>query len=272
MMRATFFYKDSNGFGWTETFHNNLATYAGVIAQVQRLMPLRLALLGSNASLVYVRVSDDDVTRDSQVISIAESVGVGTWRGVSALADVCLLVRCTPNPATTAQVRKILSMRGIPKAVLGAGDVYTPISAWNVAFRNWADEIANGAWCIKATDRLIVPQVITNVAQVVATGVTTINTAGNHGLLPGGGVRISGVSGASQVNGVWNVLGTPSLTSFTIQVPLIVGAYVGGGTARGIGYRLWVIFNVKDERVSERKAGRPFDSPHGRRKRRRART
>lgn len=271
MNRCTFFFKDSDGHGWTETFHNNSATLSQVITQALTVVPLRCSILGSSANLAYIRVSDDDVFRDSQVVTIPDAQGVGTFRGVSALADVCLLVRSTPNPALTGQVRKITYLRGLPKPILGPADIYAPISAWNAAFNMWAAEIINGFWSIKTINRLLVPVAITGAVQDVVTGLVTITTALGHGLVLGQGVNISGVIGAAAVNGRWNVQAVPDATHFKILLQAIMGTYVAGGTAKGVGFQLEPIFRVAPERTAERKAGRPFDSPVGRRRRRRSR-
>ncbi len=68
-----------------------------------------------------------------------------------------------------------------------------------------------------------------NVSGVTAGSNPTITTSSAHGLNVGQTVLITGVGGATGVNGIWGVSTVPTSTTFTIGAPA-PGTYTSGGT------------------------------------------
>lgn len=98
---------------------------------------------------------------------------------------------------------------------------------------------ANGKWIVNVlstTTYELVGSAGISAATVAVNDVTAINsdqalieTTGAHGLVVGDTVYITGVGGATTVNGTWTVVEVYSTTQFIIDVT-VVAAYTAGGT------------------------------------------
>lgn len=266
-LRATFFFKDSNGYGWTETIHSQKPDLTSIMAAAKDLIVPRRNMLGNTAYLVFIRVSDDLVKRDSLIYQVpaGDQQSRGSPEGSADIANTSLVVRLQSNPT----VRRTLFMRGVPDGIVTQSGKYTPSGAFDQAFTDWLALLQTGQWACRTKDNAVLPHVITNVVQDLATTNTTITTLDNHGLTVQDPVTITGVRGAKEVNGTWPLFSVPTPTSVIIKVPRIVSPYGGGGLLAKIGFLLFPIVDGEVRRVSHRIAGRPFDSPVGRRKARR---
>ncbi|HAM72035.1 MAG TPA: hypothetical protein DCM86_10365, partial [Verrucomicrobiales bacterium] len=98
---------------------------------------------------------------------------------------------------------------------------------------------------VRSTAAATTTTVTSGIARVGVTGVTntpnpTITTAGPHGLAPGQLISITGVSGATGVNGNYVVMALDPVhpdTQFTIALANPPGAFQGGGTAGTVQVR-----------------------------------
>jgi hypothetical protein len=263
IIRATFFFKDAVGSGWTETIHNTGADLTTVRSAALRLVPLRVALMGSTSSLEKVRISDDLVFRDSSLYYVP----TGNQMNKSALdgsdfSDNCVLT----NLRATATSRRSLYMRGYPDGISMNSGQFSPTPQWSAAFINWQTELLASNWAIKSRDKLIIPDPITAAVQALPSGIVTVTTLNPHGFNAGDGINISGVRPpASALNGNYTVLSVAGLT-FSVALNSIMNTFVGGGRAIKYGYLLWPITSATAERIAERKAGAPFDLRRGRRR------
>jgi hypothetical protein len=61
----------------------------------------------------------------------------------------------------------------------------------------------------------------------------TVTTTAKSGYVPGQTVVISGVGGATEVNGTQVIVSTPTTTTFTISLPSVPAAYTSGGSVIG---------------------------------------
>ena len=265
LIRATFFFKDAGGYGWTETVHNSGADLATVLTRANALARLRRNLLGSSSRLCFIRVSDDEVKRDSRVVNLpfadqtVRNAGIDT----SDIANTCLVVRMeTDSPVK----RRTLSLRGFPDGTCSASGAYTPDAAFDQAFQRWSRDLLKDGWSIRSRDGTQPNHSIVSVTQVPATGVVTVTTLDAHLFELGKAILITGAKGCPQINGTWIPSSIPSGTTFTIQLSQIIAAYTGNGIAKKLGYTLAAITSAEVMRVSHRIAGRPFDSPVGRRR------
>lgn len=265
LIRATFFFKDSGGYGWTETIHNAGADLTTVLPRALSLATTRRNMLGSTARLTFIRVSDDEVKRDSRVIQIP--TGDQTARlgpdASSDIANTALVVRMeTASPVK----RRTLSMRGIPDGTVSNAGQYTPDGNFSNTFMLWESKLKTDGWSIRSRDGLQPPHNILTAVQAPTTGVVTITTGDDHDLELGKPLLITGSRGAPQINGTWIPFAIPSLTTFQIKITQLMGIYDGGGIVKKLGFVLNAITSAQVMRVSHRIAGRPFDSPVGRRR------
>lgn len=263
MNRATLFFRDTNDHGWSETYHTLLPTLPLALDRAKVLAYLRRQLMGGQTYNTYIRVSDDLVTRDSLIYAVPpDDQQVDSWvPGNSASANLSLVTRIQAS----ALVRRTLYMRGIPTTVIPAAGKFVNNASFDANFRTFRTELVTQQWACRTKDRLIVVVDILEVTQNPATGVTLVRTAPNHGLVRNGGVQIRGCIGSEALNGTHAVLDTPTLTTFTVLVPTILAGYLGGGVAQKVGYTLVQMIDATIVQASERKAGRIFNSPRGRR-------
>jgi hypothetical protein len=263
-IRATFFFKDDNDYGWTETIHNNAGDLRTAMVKAQALVPVRTACMGLTASLVYIRVSDDLVKRDSLVfqVPVANSRNKPFDAGDSDIANTCLLIRLEAS----ALIRRSLYMRGIPDNVVVKSGQFVATPGFQQALVQWGAKLVLDGWSIRSKDPLSPTVAINNVVQVPATGVVTITTGAPHLLALPAIATIRGVRGSVEVDGSWQVLGIIDATNFTIQLHQLIRPWTGGGSVSKNQYLITGINNVIAVRASHRISGRPFDSPRGRRK------
>jgi Ubiquitin-activating enzyme E1 FCCH domain len=268
VIRATMFFKDVNGAGWSETIYNTAANLTQAIAALGFLMPARIALCGTNSGLFYGRVSDDLVKRDSQILVNPPGNAYPNRGSVSNLAsdDVVIRIEGTNLVGPAFTVRRSLALRGTPVSITGAAGVFVGTAQWNNAFDNWVNTLVNGGWAIRYRDSTVPNFPIAVVGQNLANGVVTITTSIAHTFAFRDTVQIKGCLGATEINGSWTVLTVADNTHFTIQTNQIVGAYIGGGSVTKYPYALARINSVQIIRCATHKAGRPFDQLRGRRR------
>ena len=94
-------------------------------------------------------------------------------------------------------------------------------------------------------------------------------TVAAHGFMAGDRVIIKGSSRRRNPTGIWTVGPTPGATTFTLTGVDLPADYVYypvlslGAQAKIVAYK--PINFLQDERITERKTGRPFGAPRGRR-------
>jgi hypothetical protein len=273
LFRGTFFFEDTNKAGWSETIYNTAADMTTMVQRMNNLIPLRVALLGSNSAMTFARASDDLVKRDSQVIYNSDASSKNTRGSISNFASDDVVVRlegnATPIPYT---VRRTLAVRGSPVNITGAAGVYVGTAAWQRDFNRFIIELGFSQWAIKYRSRLATVFNIVNAVQALPSGIVTVTTALAHGFNQGDTVKITGVQGSTEINGLWKLLAPPPTpTSFTITLSQLMAAYFGGGTVNINQYALATINNFVIVRCATHKAGRPTGLLVGRRRVRRQR-
>lgn len=264
-IRAQFFFKDLNGFGWSEALDSTLQNMTAVFNKAVALIPLRVQMLGTTSYLQYVRVSDQLVKRDSLIASITYGDGRNTDTSVagSASANLALLLRLTASDTS----RRLMYIKGFPDNCESDSGVYTPTVKFRAAISNWKDSVLDGSWAVRSKDdALNPPHLITAATQDNVTGNVTITTADAHGFSIDKPIAIAGVKGATQLNGRWSIQAITSPTAFRLHLTAIIDPYVQAGTARLLGFAINPILTMQLLRVTHRIAGRPFDSPRGRRR------
>lgn len=268
-LRVTFEFEQRK-YGWSETFFNDSGAINDVTVQVALdWLRARRQLLAPDSRCTKVRLSDDEVQRDSRSLSPAANIATGTWpSGVTTdFATTALQLRCEAGTLH----HRVFDMRGIPDAICVDG-LYDPtaLAGWNArltTFRNVLTSAAsNGShWCIKG---LIFPGIKGKIVGIEQSGGNTIvTTLLPHGMTGIVRLRISGVLGAVPINGTYvaSVLGTDT---FKLLAAPSITPYRVGGSYRKVdasNFDLFPIDSTSTFRISKRDTGRPSDLPRGRR-------
>lgn len=263
LLRTTFFFKSDTGYGWTETFFSTRAVLNTALQDAIFILPKRLQLLGSGVSCVFIRVSDDLVKRDSEIYQVpaSDQKPTGLVSGASDIPNTCVIVRLEGSPVR----RRTLYMRGVPDAIVINAGRFDPDPTWVRNFGLWSALLTAGAWAMKCKSTPGAFADINGVSTPSGNGTVTISTGLPHGFVQGDIVGITGVKGASAVNGKWTATTVPSATTFTIIVNRIPKPYTVGGKTAKYESELVGIVSAQTIRASHRIAGRPFDAPRGRR-------
>jgi len=267
MIRATFFFQNTRAQGWSETLFTLDTTLSKAGTDAYALAKLRAALMGAETSLIGIRVSDDLVKRDSQLVELPEfGITATYWAATppdSDFANTCVVVRMS---AADNIHRRSLYLRGIPDNVITLGGAFNPSPAFLSNFNTWANAVSNGTWAIKSRVQSSTVFPISLITQATPSGLITVTTPSAHGFVQAQQVVMAGVKGSPFLNGVWKIFSVPSPTTFTFLCNTIFFDWLGVGTVTALNYQLYQIATCVAERIGSRKAGRPFGVPPGRRK------
>jgi hypothetical protein len=159
--------------------------------------------------------------------------------------------------------RRLMYMRGCPDAMIVNPPGPRPTKAWLDAYEEWANELNKGAWGFKALlkEGPNAPRFINGM--VVVANQTVVQVT-DHTFKPGDMVRIESVKGASVPRGVYAV-DPINPTSFSLRGAPLGLSYDRGGTYQAQVRGIVPIVNVLVRGQTRRATGRPFDSPVGRR-------
>lgn len=263
IIRATLFF-ESEGYGWTETYAREGPALAdfGYLTITDALAQKRAKLNGAETYIRYLRWSQDDVFRDSMGHTYSGSGLRGLSTEPSAAPQLALMARFR-NAAGTRY--KLAYLRGIWDSVSATGGTYTPTVAFTGYWDDFRAKLLQDAWGWVGRNVTTKANVGT-VAQLEA-GTVAVTCATN--LFPGpypmkATVRVSGVQGATQLNGV-HVVQASSATQFTTQNRIAIFPYLTGGVVTYNTETLQLIGQASPQRIVERKPGRPSYKSRGRR-------
>jgi len=281
-IRATWFFGGVGNVGWTETWFDGSGTPQAALAKADtNLRPQRLGVLSAAYSLRQIRASDENVLRDSQIISYTAAQGAGAIIPASDLADwgvgteaqaatVALLIRMEAGSLN----RRMFLMRGLPLGPFGADLAYQPTALWVGAFNAWKAAFtgANGYQLrVQGTGASSFPTTCN-----ILTGATSISLGypGNSpaGIVPGAMIRVSAATGVAFLNGTWRVsavlqpggAGTASTVFTYPKRRQIFGAVLTLPIVRLISPSFANFTAAIPLRGAKRNTGRPFGLPRGR--------
>ena len=262
LFRVNYFYQDILGKGWSETFFCTLTDYTSVMDRAKMLAPLLINLRGTGVNQIEIRVSDDNVKRDSLVYVAPTADQTTGFPGFEAgeFSDACLLIRMSATP----QYRRPLYLAGVPAMYIVNNGQWVPGSAWQAQYQLFVKEMFSGNWGLK---NQVIPGSTNPITTFVGQGSTpyvTFGTSVAHGFVEGTLVNIKGYRGALGLNGRHVVQGVPSLSSFTINSTQFNVQPKGIPYVYPITYALTPFTNLLQERIVRRKRGRPFDASRGR--------
>lgn len=150
-VKATLFFEVGK-FGWTETYYSSLTDVATVLPIARSLAIQRSQLLTEDVFITAVRVSKDNVKRDSLVTFPARGdQKFKKAEGPTEIPHVCALVRIEGGD----KYRRSLFLRG-----LGDTDIdglnFEPNGAWADAFFLFASKLLKDEWGMKVADKDVV--------------------------------------------------------------------------------------------------------------------
>lgn len=262
VIRSTFFFKQLK-WGWSETLFSTAGTREVALQQAKDYLPVRVRLNGFETTCEYVRISDDLIKRDSLIWAppTEDQKSRLITAGESDIPNTCVVIRLQADPVG----RRTLSMRGIPDRIIATGGLFTPGGVWSDQFRTWRTEIVSGRWGIKVKDQTQPQVAIDAIAFDLPTLVTTVTLAQNHTIGVGELVQLGGQLPTPELRGLFRTIHTGA-NFFKIKTPFLVPAYTNFAWARKVVYGVATISDAVALRASHRTAGRPFDSPVGRRR------
>jgi hypothetical protein len=281
-IRATLFFT-SDKYGWSETFFKVADDLQAVLEDAVRMAVNRIRLCGTNVELDYVRVSDDDIRRDSLVAqpnltaqlkkSVRDVLDVG---GEGAKPKEQKINVAAPDPADQPYsaillrmeagplYRRPMYLRGCPDSIIVNPPGPVQPKEWGDMFRRWVEFLKGNAWGFKVLNRDV-----GNPAKPITAspGVAPFQlTVAAHGLVQGQRVTVEDIKGEGAVpHGAFTI---DVVDPNTIRLRGTTGAftYDRGGTVRLRVYKVATISSIIIRGETTRRTGRPFDSPRGRRR------
>jgi hypothetical protein len=256
-------------------------TGAAKNSKIDRFWLTFLPMLGSGITGPYVRISNEAVRNDSlffdkQYLTISTNdipqngINVVQVKVIdSDEPDFCNTSALVSLAASSTQKGRLF-MRFIPDNIVDYPVGLNPTIEWDKQFKKWVALLVADQWCIRclADDVTQPPKPIQKVFRTASGENLSVTTYENHGYNVKDVVRISKVSGSAGTNGIFTVDTVTNATTFTLRNTTGTTINVGtGGFARKRVFEYPTITNAGYRRVTGRKAGRPFGSPVGRRKR-----
>lgn len=274
--KITFFFRE-NSKDVSETWYDQTRGPSELtIPLLQSYIDARTKISGNQTAFVYCRVSTVGTARAVKIYyphDFPRNMNIFGWNRMPAVDQASDYI------ATALLIRKTSGLkfsrfwlRGVPDGVVTVGGEYTP----NVAYRNdvesfTANVIALG-WGWRGVSGNVNPPALITAATQNADVTVSFTLGGNlfQGVAVGAKVvaRITGQQSPRNINGTYTVLVNSANTCTTIkQVPL-VNFHAGNGKMvySSLGYN--AITSMQVERVSGKKAGRPFDQSAGHSRRR----
>lgn len=228
------------------------------------LVATRMALCAQDIRLVLVRVSDDNVQRDSLITSYRSTDWLKT--SIQLPSDVPwtgFLVRFESG----SLYRASRLMRGVPDVDVAEPSVVGFGTNFGKAFQKFADKLQSASWCLKAIEKGPSNPLV-NIVSIDFTQTPWVATTGVHNIPQGAKVRLSGVVASIKANGLYQVASANnthlSLLGTTANPDAL---YFRGGNIRQQIYQPQLITSATILRQGKRDTGRSVFTPVGRHRR-----
>lgn len=256
-IRATFFFEQGK-YGWSESLHNTSSGLQNVMDQAVALAAKRVKMLPEFCQLSYIRVSDDEQERDTIVRNVTPP-NFDAAVSASASAFTACLLRLEASPTR----RRLMYMR---PAALSEGANSDPViddPSWLIGFTAWAALVSSAPWAVKYTEASGAKVPINQLSQNI--DLLNVGVSSTAGFTAGDRVYIGKLPAGKSAMGYYKVRNVIDATSMYVQSYRGPNIDVGaGGYIQKRVTGLAAIQTVIKLRVTSRKTGRPFDSPHGR--------
>lgn len=270
-MRVTVFF-EAGEYGWTETLFPATTDYNQAQTMATAYCNVRAPLMASGSApapgIIAFRVSDDSLFRDA-FDQFFQPPLIGSASSGPLHPTTALLLRLT----ATALVRRPIYIRGIPADIMDNAGNYVPnfvTSGLINTYRNFL--LATPGWKIRTTVSSP-PRTIYSLASIVPPN--SFTTTAPNGFNAGDVVIVKGSSRNRNPVGLWKVGPGPGLTNFILTGVDLPSNYTYVAGSLGVQLKIpatgltdlnyLAITEVTDERLTERRTGRPFGQPRGRR-------
>lgn len=268
IIRATWFFKDDSGYGWSESLHCSAATTTlpAALDLAIALAKKRVKILGKGVQLPYLRVSDDLQKGDSQIYELApnEAANTDSHAGDHDIANACILLRMQANDDFT---RAPYYIRGQSDDVIQDG-IFVPGPMFNPAFNAWSKLVKDAQWSLKTRKGVNIQFDGQVVSQSTTTGDITMVTNSPNSFSIDTPIVITQCRAFPALNGSYNIKQIVDTTHFIIGFTRLIPVGFITFKAKKLGFVLNPITQVIIRRAGHRNTGRPFDSPVGRRRKR----
>jgi hypothetical protein len=283
--RATWFYSDGD-YGWSETLWESppSTSYLAVAKKADVLGILRLGLLGNTTTWLGTRVSDDLVRRDSLYVEKnLTSADQGGKLAVNIYSERPYSV-ITLRMEATALARRIAYLSGAPYTIVTNPFLIPDINGtWGKSFMKWVNEIVKPnalpapQWGFFGFDTTAANPALP--ITFISTLAGTVNCPG-HTFVPTDTVFLDQTNprrpfvGKYTVAGVvGNIVTLQRFVSKKYPAPQLpppsgwgITPWNSGGQLRKYVDAVLPITAVLIRAATHRNRGRPFGSPHGRRR------
>lgn len=262
--------------------------HATVLTRANTLRAAYGRCLGVGATMPYVRVANVDSPSDSLPDDVPQMTvgqgGAGAPEGFLAVTSP--YKTAPPDFVQTAKLFTLIAsptaknhffMRLMPDLVTQNTLTPDPITAWNNVVTLLKEHLldANFGWKVRAKDRAAVntPQKIDTIRLTTVDGIQTVGLVMKEvppaSWVDGATIKITGMKTAPYLNGSYKQSGAVAgkiVSLISKQKPYPDIRVIGEGSAGTSGYLYSPIIRVNGPVDRERKGGRPFGSPRGRRK------
>lgn len=274
--------------GWTETWYRSTdETSAQALIAIRNLANLRKVLLSAGWRVVGVKVSVFPLARTATRSSFTPQDGRGGSvppAGQAGQGSEEAYDALTINLSSASGRSRVLSMRGLPSAVVSAGSQYLAPGFWTAPFGLWAAGLI-GQFGIRVAEapvkNAITTVYVSTQGAVLATRRTPAIVVGegvNYAI--GTPVRITGVLGMSGLNGVWTInsaatniqVGGNDRKAYLLRQKRgreVLGTYTDGGEVWALEYTISNITAAAPGYGTSRRTGSFTTRPRGRRSTRR---
>jgi hypothetical protein len=257
--------------GWSELYwrDGDADLQSGMDDTLRALIPTRKRLLGRDAQLIGVRLSDESILGDSILLESAQIPQVAQFDEPCDPPFSGLLVRYEASP----NYRGEKALRGLPKTILTEPYGSSPLQGeFDKLFNLYAGIVkeSEGQWRLRVRDKDLGTNPAKNVISVetdpVNAGFVRL-TVPAHGFNPANKVSLTGLKFQDKTVKLKGTrfISFVTANTFSVLAPPITSIYVGFGKAKEQKFAYRPITSARAERISSHKVGRVFTAPHGRR-------
>lgn len=263
LFRVTFFFQQQSAKlgGWSQNFWCTAASVDSCRSAAKDLADKIDSFTGAQVVLTNFRISEVGNFRN---VSVFDYTGINnvpvTIQNDADYPTTKLQLQMTgaDNYKTTQWIG------GLRDSIVSSSGKYAPngpfIKQWNA----FVAELLNASkgWNVYVLDRGRPKLIITNITQL------GIVTCPGHGFATGNTIRISGVKGMTQANGLW-IITVIDVDNYSLNLwvqPTVAVPAQGKPYARKQIFITKQIVSAKVIRVTSHKVGRPFGQLGGRRR------
>lgn len=279
IIRSTFFFQ-MDRYGWSESWYRD-GTLTDIVPgdDYVDLAVARADLLGRDfatgpagkgtPAITYIRNSDIGEFRDARIFVPPNGGIISSKSPGFGQCDMPWTALKTRFETTFPARRTIKLMRGLPDGFFVDGDDFTPTPAWKTLFSKYVTRVGPKLFGYAIPDQkglMVVTAMTYDAAKKVvrlasATAVPALSLF----------VRITKCKSVPKINGRFKLQADPAGGGFFLYpfgCDPGVASWIGDGLFEFMSYKTQVVSSAMPTTPTQRKTGRPFDSPRGRSRRR----